>query len=160
MHSQVTHQNVSAQARICVRHRGAAESAMSSRMSRRARCAKPAAVTRGGAGQARPRPQAWQLPDCAASLDLHNILTSAVEDGVIERRRSDTRAALPSQTHTTDGKDETAQEVARLMSARASSSHFVYAVFSSYASPVSSSCRISRASTYVFREGRSRHVMP
>ena len=81
MHAQVTQQNVCAQARICVRHREAAESqnvsaqarinvcaqariaricvrrreaaesAMRGRMSRRARCGKAAAVTRGGAGQ-------------------------------------------------------------------------------------------------------------
>jgi hypothetical protein len=83
MHAQVTQQNVCAQARIrvrhgeaaesqnvcaqarinvcaqariariCVRHREAAESAMRGRRSRRARCGKAAAVTRGGAGQTR-----------------------------------------------------------------------------------------------------------
>ena len=92
---------------------------MSGRMNRRARCGKAEAVTRGGAGQTDLDRKLWQLPDCAASLDLHNILASAVEDGVIDHRRTDTRAALPSQTHTTDGKDETAQEVVRLTAADA-----------------------------------------
>jgi hypothetical protein len=88
---------------------------------------EPAGTLRqGGGGDKRRswadglRPQAWQLPDCAASLDLDNMLASAGEDGVLERRRSDTRAALPSPTHTSDGKDETAQEEARLTAASSS----------------------------------------
>ncbi len=39
---------------------------------------------------------------------------------MLERWRSDTRAALPSPSHTTDGKDETAQEEARLTAASSS----------------------------------------
>ncbi len=92
---------------------------MSSRMSRWARCGKAVAVTRGGSGQTGLDRKLWQQPDCAASLDLHNILASAIEDGVIDHWRTDTRAALPSQTHTTDGKDETAEEVAMLTAADA-----------------------------------------
>ncbi len=82
-------------------------------------------MRQGGGGDKRrswpdaPPPQACLLPACAASLDLDNMLASAGEDGVLERRRSDTRAALPSPSHTSDAKDETAQEEARLTAADA-----------------------------------------
>ena len=66
---------------------------MSGRMNRKARFGKAAAVTRGGAGQTDLNRKLWQLPDCAASLDLHNILASAVEGGVLDSGGA-TRALL------------------------------------------------------------------
>ena len=121
VHSQVTQQNFSAQARIAKILAASAGDGIGDE-----RQDESAGTLRQGRGAYKkrrwadgPPPQAWQLADWAASLDVHNMLASAVEDRVIEHRGNDTRAALPSQTHTTDGKDVTAQEVASLTAADA-----------------------------------------
>ena len=121
VHSQVSQQNFSAQARIAkILEASAGDGIGDERQD------ESAGTLRQGRGAYKkrswadgPPPQAWQLADWAASLDVHNMLASAVEHRVIEHRGNDTRAALPSQTHTTDGKDVTAQEVASLTAADA-----------------------------------------